>query len=202
LLHCDARQAHADTYSGLVEVGVGIIPAWGGCKEMLARWTTNPQYPKGPMPAAAKIFENVGTAKVTTSADEARDMMILRHKDDITMNRYRLLADAKAKALQLAEDYKAPDEVTFKLAGESGRTALSMAVQGFVKSGQATPHDVVVSTHLGNVLTGGEQGDVSVEQTEDDILDLERENFMKLVRMPDTLARVEHMLLTNKPLRN
>jgi len=118
------------------------------------------------------------------------------------MNRYRLLADAKTRALSMVEGYEPVKETTFHLSGESGRTALTMAVQGFVKSGQATPHDVVVSTHLGNVLTGGDKGDISVEQTEDDILALERSNFMKLVRLPDTLARVEHMLLTNKPLRN
>ncbi|MDV7341544.1 3-hydroxyacyl-CoA dehydrogenase NAD-binding domain-containing protein [Terasakiella sp. A23] len=202
LLHCDAVQAHAETYTGLVEVGVGIIPAWGGCKEMLARWTTHPKYAKGPMPAASKIFENVGTAKVATSAFEAKDMMIVNHNDTVTMNRYRLLADAKAKALSLVDGYKAPEETTFHLSGESGRVAFKMAVQNFVKTGHATPHDLVVSEHLAHVLTGGEDGDMTQEQSEDDILTLERKHFMTLVRTPDTLARVEHMLLTNKPLRN
>ncbi|HNZ96830.1 MAG TPA: 3-hydroxyacyl-CoA dehydrogenase/enoyl-CoA hydratase family protein, partial [Thermoanaerobaculia bacterium] len=99
LLHCDAIQAHAESYIGLVEVGVGVVPGWGGCKEMLARWITNPKRPGGPMPPVAKVFEMISTAQVSTSAEEAREMLILREGDGITMNRDRLLADAKAKAL-------------------------------------------------------------------------------------------------------
>lgn len=202
LLHSDAVQPHAETYAGLVEVGVGLIPGWGGCKEMLSRWSTNPRHPKGPMTGASKVFEMISTAQVAKSADEARDMMILRGDDQITMNRYRLLADAKARALSLVDGYEAPEEVTFRLAGETGQVAFKMAVDGFVNTGKATPHDQVVSAHLAQILTGGADGDVTVECEEDDILELEREMFMKLVRHPDTLARVEHMLLKNKPLRN
>jgi 3-hydroxyacyl-CoA dehydrogenase len=202
LLHSDAVQPHAETYAGLVEVGVGLIPGWGGCKEMLARWTTNPRHPKGPMPAASKVFEMVSTAQVGKSAEEARDMMILRKSDKITMNRYRLLADAKARALGMVEGYEPPAETSFRLAGKTGQIAFKMAVDGFVKTGKATPHDEVVSAHLAQVLNGGGKADITNELSEDDILELEREMFMKLVRHPDTLARVEHMLLKNKPLRN
>src|SRR6185503_2079387 len=101
VLHCSAVQAHAETYMGLVEVGVGVIPGWGGCKEMLTRWSTNPKRPGGPMPPVAKAFELISTAVVSTSAEEARENLFLRRDDGITMNRDRLLADAKAKALAL-----------------------------------------------------------------------------------------------------
>lgn len=202
LLHSDAIQAHGETYTGLVEVGVGIVPAWGGCKEMLCRAMQNENLPKGPMPGVSKVFEMISTARVSKSADEARDMMIIRGDDTITMNRYRLLEDAKKRALSMTEGYQPVGETTFNLPGESGRVAFKMAVDGFVKLGKATPHDEVVAAHLSAVLTGGENGDVTVETSEDDLLKLERENLMTLVRHPDTLARIEHMLLTNKPLRN
>ena len=92
LLHCDAIEAHAETYMGLVEVGVGLVPAWGGCKEMLLRWSNNPKHAKGPMPAVTKVFETVATATVAKSADESRALMFLRPNDGIVMNRDRLLA--------------------------------------------------------------------------------------------------------------
>lgn len=202
LLHSDAVQAHVETYTGLVEVGVGLIPGWGGCKEMLHRWSKNPKHPRGPMPATGKAFELISTANVAKSAEEAKANLIMRPDDGITMNRYRLLADAKAKALSLAEGYEAPEAPTFRLPGASARAALEMAVDGFVRTGKATKHDRVVSLAVGDVLTGGEEGDPTVEMSEQDVLDLEREVFMTLVRHPDTLDRIEHMLLTSKPLRN
>jgi 3-hydroxyacyl-CoA dehydrogenase len=201
LMHSDAIQAHAESYIGLVEVGVGLIPAWGGCKELLARWQANAKIPKGPMPSVAQTFEMISTARVAKSAAEAREMMILRPDDGVTMNRYRLLFDAKAKALKLAETYKPPEKPVYRLPGPSGKLALHMAVEGFAKMGKATAHDVVVSDILANILTGGE-AEYFDELSEDRILELERQNFMKLVRHPDSMARVEHMLETGKPLRN
>ncbi|WP_417797548.1 FAD-dependent oxidoreductase [Terasakiella pusilla] len=202
LLHSDAVQAHVETYTGLVEVGVGLVPAWGGCKEMLHRWSTNPKHPRGTMPGAGKAFELISTATVAKSAEEAKANLILRESDGITMNRYRLLADAKAKALSLVEGYEAPEKPTFRLPGESARVAFEMAVDGFVRQGKATKHDRVVSMAVADILTGGEEGDPTVEMTEADILELERESFMKMARHPDSQDRVEHMLLTGKPLRN
>ncbi|WP_043644457.1 3-hydroxyacyl-CoA dehydrogenase/enoyl-CoA hydratase family protein [Caenispirillum salinarum] len=205
VLHSDAVQAHAETYIGLVEVGVGLIPGWGGCKEMLARWTeagAANKAPKGPMPPVAKAFETISVATVAKSAAEAQSNLFLRPTDGVTMNRYRLLADAKARALALAEGYTPPEEPVFRLPGETGRVALEMAVKGFRKLGKATPHDEVVSAALASVLTGGETADMTVELSEDDVLELEREAFNTLLRHPDTLARVEHMLETGKPLRN
>lgn len=201
LLHADAIQAHAETYAGLVEVGVGLIPGWGGCKEMLARWQSLGKLPKGPMPAIGKVFEMISTAQVAKSAAEAQDALILRPGDGITMNRYRLLADAKAKALSLVDGYQPPAEPSFVLPGATAKVALDMAVAGFQRMGKATPHDGVVSGALAGIVSGGDT-DVTETLDEDALLDLECQAFMSLVRHPDTLARVEHMLMTGKPLRN
>lgn len=202
LLHCDAVQAHAETYMGLVEVGVGLLPAWGGCKEMLTRWSSLGCLPKGPMPAIGKAFELISRATMAKSAAEAKEELFLRPGDGITMNRYRLLADAKAKALQLAVDYVAPEPpAPLALPGPSGKAALDMAVAGFQRQGKATVHDGVVSGAVAEVLTGGDT-DLIATVDEDGLYQLERERFMRLVRHPGTLARVEHMLMTGKPLRN
>lgn len=201
LLHCDAVQAHAETYIGLVEVGVGVVPGWGGCKEMLGRWLTNKRRPGGPMPAIAKVFEMISTAKVAESADEARDWLLLRPGDRVTMNRDRVLADAKRKALELVDGYQPPEPVDYVLPGETGKVALELAVDGFFHQGKATPHDVTVSKKLAWVLTGGDT-DITETLTEDDITRLERRAFIDLLKTPETLARVEHMLETGKPLRN
>ncbi|MFT4054809.1 MAG: 3-hydroxyacyl-CoA dehydrogenase/enoyl-CoA hydratase family protein [Novosphingobium sp.] len=201
LLHCDAIQAHAELYMGLVECGVGLVPGWGGNGELLDRWQSNPMMPKGPMPAVAKVFETVSTASVSKSAAQAKEMLFLRADDAITMNRDRLLYDAKQKALSLVDGYKPREAPHFRLPGESGRTALSMAAEGFRKQGKATDYDMVVSDALATVLTGGEADLVDVV-SEQELLKLEREAFMRLVRSPRSIARVEHMLETGKPLRN
>jgi 3-hydroxyacyl-CoA dehydrogenase len=201
LLHCDAIQAHAETYMGLVEVGVGVVPAWGGCKELLQRWSADGHCPRGPMPPVAKAFETISTATVAKSAAEAKALLFLRNGDRITMNRDRLLADAKAKSLELAQGYEPPPRPEFVLPGESGRVALSLAVDNFYRLGKATPHDVVVCQKLAEVLTGGET-DMTETVSEAQLLALERTTLMELVRHPATLARIEHMLETGKPLRN
>ncbi|MDQ0837289.1 3-hydroxyacyl-CoA dehydrogenase [Sphingomonas faeni] len=201
LLHSDAVQAHAETYAGLVECGVGLVPGWGGNGEMLDRWTKSGMVPKGPMPVLTKVFQAVSTAQVAKSAAEGKEMMILRKDDGITMNRDRLLADAKAKALSLVDGYAAPEKPTFRLAGESGRTGLNMAVADFHKKGMATDYDLIVADRLAEVLTGGE-ADLIDTVTEDQLLDLERAAFMASVKDPRTQARVVHMLQTGKPLRN
>ncbi len=201
LLHCDSIQAHAETYMGLVEVGVGLIPGWGGCKEMLQRWVTNTKRPAGPMPPIIKVFEMISTASVAKSAAEAQSMLLLRNTDHITMNRDRLLADAKAQALSMIENYQPPEEIEITLAGPAAKTAMSMAVSGFRKNGMATPHDEVVSLALADVISGGDT-DITETLSEDDLLELERETFMALAHHPDSLDRMEHMLETGKPLRN
>ncbi len=201
LLHSDAVQAHAESYIGLVECGVGLLPGWGGNGEMLDRLAKAPMMPRGPMPAVAKAFETISTAQVSKSAALAKEMMFLRPSDGITMNRDRLLADAKAKALALVDGYVAPEKPTFRLPGESGRVGIAGVVDGFRKKGVATEYDEVVSGRLANMLTGGEADLVDIVQ-EDDLLTLERDAFMEAVRDPRTQARVQQMLTTGKPLRN
>jgi 3-hydroxyacyl-CoA dehydrogenase len=202
LLHSSAVEAHAETYMGLVEVGVGLVPGWGGCKEVLTRWLFNKRRPGGPMPAIGKAFEMIGTAQVAKSAFEAREMLLLRESDGITMNRDRLLANAKAKALKLAKRYKPPTPpAEIRLPGPTAKAALGLAVEGFHRQGKATPHDVVVSDQLAGVLSGGKT-DITDTLAEDDLTKLERQAFMALIKTESTLARIEHMLDTGKPLRN
>jgi 3-hydroxyacyl-CoA dehydrogenase len=201
LLHCDAIQAHAETYMGLVEAGVGVVPGWGGCAAMLARWAADPKLPKGPMPPLSKAFEQISTARVAKSAAEAREEHFLRPGDRITMNRDRLLADAKARALELIEGYAPPPPVSLRLAGATGRAALKLAVDAFTLAGRTTPHDITVCAQLAEVLTGADADHIT-ETPDDAVLALERRAFMTLLKHPATLARIEHMLETGKPLRN
>jgi 3-hydroxyacyl-CoA dehydrogenase len=201
LLHCDGIQAHAETYAGLVEVGVGLVPAWGGCKELLHRWIQCSEQPKGPMPAVTKVFETIGTAVVARSAQEAKAHLFMRSDDGITMNRDRLLADAKKRALTLAENYSAPEKPEFHLPGKTGEVALNMAVNDLHRTGRATAHDVVVGKTLARVLSGGDT-DMTETLSEDQVLGLERKAIVDLMKTTATLARMEHMLETGKPLRN
>ena len=199
LLHCDAIVAHAETYAGLVEAGVGLVPAWGGCKELLARYSR--AGPGGPMPPVSRAFETVSLAKVSRSAHEARDLGILRREDVIVMNRDRVLAEAIDKVHALSPGYAPPEPPVFNLPGPSGKAALALAVGEFVRTGKATAHDVVVADALARVLTGGD-ADLTDEVGEEALLALEREAVFSLMRTEGTRARIEHMLGTGKPLRN
>ncbi|HEU0118435.1 MAG TPA: 3-hydroxyacyl-CoA dehydrogenase NAD-binding domain-containing protein [Alphaproteobacteria bacterium] len=200
-LHCSAVQAHAETYIGLVEVGVGLIPGWGGCAQMLGRAFAAKKRFGGPIPPVSHVFETVSVAKVAKSAFDAQDLMYLRHSDGITMNRDRLLYDAKQRVLDLAKDYQPPKPLELNLPGPTGRAALGLAVEGFKLLGKALPHDVTVSKALAAVLCGGEH-DLTTVTTEEQILALERREFIKLVHTPESIARIAHMLGTGKPLRN
>ena len=216
LLHCDAVQAHIESYPGLVEAGIGVVPGWGGCTELLVRHMAaatatqkaiakgeRPAHPMagGPMPAISKVFEYLSMAKVAGSAAEAQDMLIINKASRITINRRRVLADAKELALTLAENYAPPEAPLLRLPGATGYTALAMAVDTFRKNGKATPHDETVSLGLARVLTGGDT-DITQECTEQDILNLEHDVFMELVHSQKTRDRIAHMLNTSKPLRN
>ncbi|MGR9088797.1 MAG: 3-hydroxyacyl-CoA dehydrogenase family protein, partial [Gammaproteobacteria bacterium] len=201
LLHCDAIQAHAELYTGLVEVGVGLIPGWGGCKEYLSRWLALPKRPGGPIPPIVKAFQTVSMATVSKSAVDAKELLFLGKTDGITMNKYRLLADARAKALSLAENYTAPKPSVYPLPGKTAKILLAMGVKAYRLLGKATEYDVEVLGRLASVLSGGDC-DMTQPLTEDDILALECEAFVELVKQPGTLARLDHMLKTGKPLRN
>lgn len=215
-LHVDAVQAHIESYPGLVEAGIGVIPGWGGCKELLLRHIAAGEAAQkaiqsgkkpdhliggGPMGAISKAFEYISMAKVAGSAAEAQEMLILNSKSRISMNRRRVLADAKILALELAHNYAPPEPRTVRLPGESGYVALKLAVDNFRKNGKATPHDETVSLALAHVLTGGNT-DITQEVTEQQLLDLEHDYFMELCKTSETRDRIAHMLNTSKPLRN
>lgn len=201
LMHCDAVQAHSESYVGLVEVGVGIIPAWGGCKEYLGRIKEFGLVSNGPMGAVMKAFEVIGTAQVAKSADQAQTMGFLGPNDRITMNRDRLLSDAKKTLIELSIDYSPPEPRTYSLPGPSGKVALELAVNDLALSGKVTPHDIVVTNALAEILTGGDT-DITDILEEDDILAMEKIAITTLAKNTDTLDRMQHMLETGKPLRN
>ncbi len=201
LLHCDAIVAHSESYIGLVEAGVGIVPGWGGCKELLGRWTETKKRPGGPMPPVMKAFETIALAQVAKSAMEARDFLFLRPGDDIVMNRDRVLAKAKERALDMVTGYRAPEPYELRLPGPTGRTALDLGVRDFLNKGVASPHDGVIASELAVVLSGGDT-DILDEIPEERVLELERNAIINLARTAKTRARVEQMLKTGKPLRN
>jgi 3-hydroxyacyl-CoA dehydrogenase len=202
ILHCDAIQAHAESYIGLVETAVGLVPGWGGCKEMLERLSAAPALPRGPMPGVAAAFETIGLAKTAKSAFEAREMGFLRPNDRITFNRDRLLADAKNRALELAGNYRPPEPANLILPGPSGKAALLLMTSELRAQGKLAAHDETIATLLAEVLSSGPDTDSSKSVSEDQILRLEREAVLHLLRTEETAARIEHMLNTGRPLRN
>jgi 3-hydroxyacyl-CoA dehydrogenase len=201
LLHTHKVVAHAETYMGLVEAGVGIVPGWGGCKQLLVRAASDPSKPKGPMPAVSHAFETIATAKVSTSAEEARDLLFLLPRDRIVMSRDHVLQEAKAEVLAMAKTHKPAELPMLTLPGASGAAALDLALHDFVLKGMATKHDVVVATELAKVLTGGKT-DVTEQIPAEAILKLERDTLVKLAGTAGTRARIGHLLKTGKPLRN
>jgi 3-hydroxyacyl-CoA dehydrogenase len=201
LLHCDAIQAYAETFMGLVECGVGLIPGWGGCLAMLARWKQHGKLPGGPMPAVQQVFELISMATVSKSAADAREKLFLRPGDGITMNRDRLLADAKAKALAMVDGYVAHVPLEIALPGASGTVVLRGAVQAIRARKTASEHDLLVAAALADTLCGG-MADPARPIGEDTVLELEQVNFDRLLRTEKTQARIAHTLATGKPLRN
>ncbi len=201
---CDRICAHAELYIGLVEVGVGLIPAGGGCsqfliraKELVEARRVNP----GPMPIVQHAFETIAFAKVATSAEEGRRMGFLRKQDRYIMDRARVLGEAKKLALELAEGYTPPERPVYYLPGEGGRLAIEYVIDDFVRRGTISEHDKKIGYHLARVLTGGDTHPTE-PVTEQEILDLEREAFVSLCGEPKTQERIQHMLMTGKPLRN
>lgn len=201
LLHCDAVQAHAEAYLGLVELKVGIIPGWRGTTEMLLRAASRDDRPAGPMKAASAAFEVIAGATVSTSALHARALGFLRAGDGVTMNRDRLLGDAKARALSLVDGYAPPAPGSVVLPGPSGRATLMNLVQGWQRAGLMTVHDAAAADWLARACTGAD-ADPLVPVTEDDLAALERDALFALIRAPATQARIRHMMDTGKPLRN
>ncbi len=203
-LHCDRVQAAAETYMGLVEVGVGLIPGGGGTKEMLVRAMSQlPTPASDPLPYVSEAFETVALAKVSASGPDAQRLGYLSATDAITMNRERLMADAKAKALErVREGYHVPAPRTaIPVGGESVTAALNLGVHLMWRAGRATDHDKLIGQKLAHIFGGGNVPHATTV-TEQYLLDLEREAFMSLLGERKTLERIQHTLKTGKPLRN
>jgi 3-hydroxyacyl-CoA dehydrogenase len=191
VLHGDRVQAAAESYIGLVEVGVGLIPAGGGTKEMLLRL------------GAQKAFETIGFAKTSTSAPDARHLGYLREVDHWTMNRDRVVFDAKQLALQrVQEGYRPPARpADVAVGGDAIRATLDLGVHLAWRAGRISDHDAVIGRKLSWILAGGSLPHAA-QVSEDRLLDLEREAFLSLCGEPKTLERIQYTLKTGKTLRN
>jgi len=201
ILHGAHVRAHAELRCGLVEVRAGLIPAGGGCKEMLLRHGAGMDA-EDSLTAVQSAFDAITGARVSTSAEDARGMRLLRQTDTITPDRQHLLSDAKADAVALAGAARTPlSPALLRLPGESGRLVLEQQIERLQASGTMSAYDAVIAQTLASVLTGGQ---VSPNDTlsEQAVLDLEREAFLSLCGMPMTQARMQSLLQTGKPLRN
>ncbi len=204
-LHADRVVAAGETYMGLVEAGVGLIPAGGGTKELARRivsraMSTAPNTPA--LPFLQKAFETIAMAKVSGSALEARELGFLDEDDRVVMNADHVLHAAKREVLDLADGYAPPErDHNVYAPGKTARAALEMGIKTMQWGRYATEYDGVIAGHAARVLTGG---DLTMPQwvTEDYVLDLEKEAFLDLLKNKETHERIEHMLRTGKPLRN
>ena len=201
LLGSDLVQAHANAALGLVEPIVGLVPAGGGCKEMLWRWTKDAQDDASRVACALRTFEMIGMGRIATSPELARPMRLLRLQDRTTMNRDRLLVDAKSTAVELAEGYEPPSPPTIVAPGGPAYDAMCDRLGTMVGKGIASPHDVVVSRQLARILAGG-NARAGHPIDENELLALEREAFMNLAHTSETMARIVHMLDRGRSLRN
>jgi 3-hydroxyacyl-CoA dehydrogenase len=201
-LHGDIVCAAAESYIGLVEVGVGLIPAGGGTKEMLARAVEGLPESADPLPFVRRVFETLGFGKVSTSAAHARQLGYLRPSDAIVMNRERQIAVAKALALdQVRDGYRPPPPRTIAVGGERVRAALELGVHLAWRAGRLSDHDALIGRTLANVLAGGALPQAA-RVSEQYLLDLEREAFLKLCGERKTLERIQYTLKTGRTLRN
>jgi 3-hydroxyacyl-CoA dehydrogenase len=202
-LACDAVQASAETYSGLVEVGVGLLP--GGAGNMNLLWRALEGQPEGmsvpTLEIVAQVFKNVAMAKVATSAEEGKAFGYFRRTDGVSFDKARRLAEAKQRVLGLAAGYHPPTPRAFVLPGESGIATISMMLETMNAGGFASAHDALVGKKVATVLCGG-AGGAAREVTEQEMLDLEREAFVSLCGEPKSIERMQFMLMNNKPLRN
>jgi len=202
-MHGDRARAAAESYIGLVEVGVGLIPGGGGVKEMVLRSTEGIGPDEDLFPRIKKVSETIAMARVSSSAVEARDLGFLRQTDPITMNRDRLVEDAKQTALGMAaEGYTQPRPRTdIPVAGESAFATIKLGIHMMVRGGFISEHDALVAKKLAYIITGGGLTHRTLV-SEQYLLDLEREVFVSLCGERKTQERIQHMLKTGKPLRN
>ncbi|WP_309479819.1 3-hydroxyacyl-CoA dehydrogenase/enoyl-CoA hydratase family protein [Brevibacillus agri] len=202
----DRVQVAAETYLGLVEVGVGLLPGGGGTKEMLFRAMENvPEggsVPVDPFPFVARAFETIAMAKVSTSGQEAINLGYLRPTDRISINSDHLLYDAKQLVLAMdKEGYTPPKPRKIRVIGETGYANLRQNIYAMKKSGYISEHDELIASKIAYVMSGGNVP-AGTEVTESYILELEKQAFLSLIKTPKTQQRMQHMLTKNKPLRN
>lgn len=201
-LHAARIQAGSELYLGLVEVGVGLLPAGGGTKQLLFRFMgeLEPYEEADPFEAVKRAFKLISMGTMSASALDARRIGLLRAGDRISMNRDRVLSDAKARVLELAPDYAPPVPRTIRALGSEAFGNLSYGIWAMREGGYITDHEVTIGRKIAYVLSGGDGPPRTV--TEQDILDLEREAFLSLLGTTETRARIVHMLEHGKPLRN
>jgi 3-hydroxyacyl-CoA dehydrogenase len=202
-LHADAVQAHAELYMGLVEFGVGLIPAGGGTKEMTLRFSNDIKDGDVELNRLQEYFMNIATAKVSTSAEEARGLGYLQVKDAITLNRKRQLAEAKAKVLSLYDaGYTQPVQQTdIKVLGKTSLALFEAGITGMQYGRYISDHDAKIARKLAWVMSGGDLSAPTLV-SEQFLLDLEREAFLSLTGEKKTLERIHSILFKGKPLRN
>tara|TARA_B110000090_G_C13087025_1_gene333307 strand:- start:28 stop:630 length:603 start_codon:yes stop_codon:yes gene_type:complete len=192
--------SHTNIVVGLVETIVGLIPAGGGCKEMLARWLNTEESKNDPHYASLKVFDIIGYGKTATSPVEAEPMKYLQPQDKKIMNRNSLLEVSK-EILEANRDFKAPQETKFNLPGKSVKVEMIKVLDKLYNDKIILDHGMVVGKELAHVLSGG---DTKIEKTlsEEDLFKLELDAFMKLIETKETQARIRHTLATGKPLVN
>ena len=203
VLHADRVQAAAETYMGQVEVGVGLIPAGCGTKELTVRAVDATPPGVDRLPLLQRAFETIGFGRVSTSAADAKRLGLLRDVDGITMNRERLMADAKATVLDRVRDgYRAPAQRTaIPVGGEDTRAALDLGIHLAWRSERISDHDALIARKIARIMTGGDLPHPTTVR-EQHLLNLEREAFLSLCGEARTLERIRHTLKTGKTLRN
>jgi 3-hydroxyacyl-CoA dehydrogenase len=202
-LHADVAQAAAETYIGLVEVGVGLIPGGGGTKELTKRVSDAMEEGDVELNALQNAFMTIATAKVATSAEEARDLGLLKKVDRISMNKDRQIADAKQTVIELAlAGYTMPQQAkNIKVQGRTGQALFLAGLQGMLMGRYISEHDAKVAKWIANIMCGGDLTSPQ-EVSEQYLLDLEREAFLSLTGEKKTLERIQAILTGGKPLRN
>tara|TARA_A100001035_G_scaffold138655_1_gene109016 strand:+ start:321 stop:2543 length:2223 start_codon:yes stop_codon:yes gene_type:complete len=192
--------SHTNIVVGLVESIVGLVPAGGGCKEMLWRWSQTPEAKADPDFAPLKVFEIIGYAKTATSPIEAEPLKYLRPEDKKIMNRNSLFSESK-KIIDQNKNFKAPDESTFKLSGKPLKAKMINVLEKLYNEKVILDHGMKVGTELANVLSGGDTTSDKL-LTEDNLFELELRSFMNLIETDQTKQRIRHTLATGKPLVN
>ena len=200
MVHSNFVASHTNIVVGLVETIVGLIPAGGGCKEMLARWLDTDEAKSDPNYAPLKVFDIIGYGKTATSPIEAEPMKYLRPDDKKIMNRNSLFSVSK-KVLEQNKNFKPPEVCKFNLSGKPLKEKMIKVLEKLYNDKVILDHGIEVGKELANVLSGG---DTTIEKTlsEDDLYKLELNSFMKLIQTKKTQERIKHTLATGKPLVN